>query len=183
MKGVIFIELLEMVDEAYGPNMTEAIIEKANLPSGGAYTSIGTYEHTEAVALVTARSRSTSTCPKLLLKAFGNRVMSRFELEHNQMFSCVKDLFGFLERVDGYIHTDVRRLYPDATLPKIRARRHGEDQLELTYRSCGQMGDLAEGLLEGAIHHYCDNHTLQRTDNRNEGDEQCVTFMLSRTAN
>ena len=43
MKGIVFTEFLEMVEEKYGLEMVDDIIENANLQSHGAYTSVGTY--------------------------------------------------------------------------------------------------------------------------------------------
>jgi len=59
MKGVVFTELLKMVEEAHGLDMVDTIIEKSDLPSGGIYTAVGTYDHTEAVSLVVNLSEET----------------------------------------------------------------------------------------------------------------------------
>ena len=45
MKGVIFTEFLEMVESHFSPEMADRIITAARLPSGGAYTAVGTYDH------------------------------------------------------------------------------------------------------------------------------------------
>jgi len=44
MKGIIFTEFLEMVEDRFSPEIADRIIEAADLPSGGAYTAIGTYD-------------------------------------------------------------------------------------------------------------------------------------------
>lgn len=45
MKGIIFTEFLDMVDEQFGFEVTEHIIEKAKhqLSTGGSYSAVGTY--------------------------------------------------------------------------------------------------------------------------------------------
>ena len=51
MKGVVFTEFLDMVADRFSPDMVEDIIDDAQLPSGGAYTAVGTYPHEEMVAM------------------------------------------------------------------------------------------------------------------------------------
>ncbi|MCX7200840.1 MAG: hypothetical protein NTV17_00650 [Burkholderiales bacterium] len=41
MKGMIFTEFLELVERTYSPEMADDLIDASNLPSGGAYTSVG----------------------------------------------------------------------------------------------------------------------------------------------
>ena len=52
MKGVVFTELLEMVEQKFGYQTVESIIQKSEWPNKGAYTSIGTYNFSEIGALV-----------------------------------------------------------------------------------------------------------------------------------
>jgi hypothetical protein len=47
MKGVVFTEFLEMVEDRFSPDMADRIIEGAGLASGGVYTTVGTYDHRE----------------------------------------------------------------------------------------------------------------------------------------
>ena len=51
MKGVIFTEFLGMVADRFSEDMVDDIIEASDLPSGGAYTAVGIYDHGEIVAL------------------------------------------------------------------------------------------------------------------------------------
>ena len=39
IKGLLFTELLEMVEDSFSPELADRIIEDADLPSGGVYTS------------------------------------------------------------------------------------------------------------------------------------------------
>ncbi|MBA1333177.1 heme transporter CcmB, partial [Candidatus Endoriftia persephone str. Guaymas] len=44
MKGIVFSKFIEFVEERFSPEMADDIIESSDLPSGGAYTSVGTYD-------------------------------------------------------------------------------------------------------------------------------------------
>jgi|TARA_B110000908_G_scaffold27527_1_gene32300 hypothetical protein len=47
MKGIIFTEFLDLVEEKFGLGMVDKIIYQSNLASEGIYTSIGTYNFSE----------------------------------------------------------------------------------------------------------------------------------------
>lgn len=47
MKGIIFTEFLEMVEDRFSPEIADRIIEASDLPSRGVYTAVGTYDHTD----------------------------------------------------------------------------------------------------------------------------------------
>ncbi len=53
MKGMVFTEFLEMVEDRFSPEIADRIITASDLRSGGAYTAVGTYEHSEMIQLVT----------------------------------------------------------------------------------------------------------------------------------
>ena len=54
MKGIVFTEFLEMVEDRFSLDMVDDLIDDCDLPSGGVYTAVGTYSHEEIVALVSA---------------------------------------------------------------------------------------------------------------------------------
>ena len=71
MKGIVFKEFIGMVESAFGEETVEKIIDKSNLESEGAYTSVGTYDHGEILQLVTHLSEECSTSVPDLVKTFG----------------------------------------------------------------------------------------------------------------
>ncbi|MCB1473081.1 MAG: heme NO-binding domain-containing protein [Rhodobiaceae bacterium] len=178
MKGIVFTEFLEMVDSCMSPEMTEKLIDQCNLPSGGAYTTVGTYDHAEIIALVGALSRETGMPVSDLVRAFGAHLFSRFVALYPKFFE-VEDLFAFLESIDSRVHVDVRKLYPDAELPRVECSRAHDNHLAVHYRSGRAMGDLAEGLISSAIEHFGEDVALERQD-LSGGAEQYVRFDLVR---
>lgn len=167
-----------MVDIKFGPNVTEMIISQSDLPSGGAYTSVGTYDHAEIVALVVNLSKHTQLEVGQLVFTFGEHLLGRFAALYPGFFTEAQDLLHFLSSVDSYIHKEVRKLYPDAKLPNIATKAHADGSFELVYQSDRMMGDLAEGLIKGAIAHFGNGYSCARTDHPDEGGRQCVTFLL-----
>ena len=132
------------------------------MESGGSYTAVGTYPHAEMVQLVTQLSASTQMEVPELLKAYGNHLFSTFVKGYGHFFQDVPDGFTFLERIEGYIHVEVRKLYPDAELPQFSHVRRNDHLLELTYTSERRMSDFAEGLLEACGRYFDERWNISK---------------------
>ena len=70
MKGIVFTEFFEMVEQKFDYTMVDKLLANTELPSGGIYTSVGTYSHTEMVSLVVKLSQETSIPIPDLLRVF-----------------------------------------------------------------------------------------------------------------
>ena len=164
MKGIVFTEFLEMVESKFSYEVTENIIEAAKLPSGGVYTAVGTYDHAEIVALVTHLSRATNIAVPDLLHAFGHHLLYRFAAGYPQFFEGITSSLDFMQRVDGYIHVEVRKLYPEAQLPTLECETPSPGVLKVTYRSNRPFADLADGLIAGCVDYFGDKVSVTRED-------------------
>ncbi|MDX1908706.1 MAG: heme NO-binding domain-containing protein [Bacteroidia bacterium] len=179
MKGIVFTEFLEMVEDRFGFDVADDIIQQAQLPSGGVYTAVGTYEYTEMVSLVVNLSKATGIAVPDLLKAYGQHLFGRFVIGYGHFFAQVPDTFAFLSRIDNYIHVEVRKLYPDAELPRFDISQPEADRLEMLYRSSRGLADFGEGLLMGCIAHFQENIHIERENLKPDQTE--VRFSLIRT--
>lgn len=164
MKGIVFTEFLEMVEEKFSMQTLDRIIEDAALPNGGAYTGVGTYDHHEMVRLVSSLSATTQVPVPELLRGFGQHLFGRFVQGYPQFFCTSNDAFTFLLGIENRIHTEVRKLYPDAELPRFDCRTPDPEHLIMDYRSDRGFGDLAEGLILGCIRHFGESIDLSRQD-------------------
>jgi hypothetical protein len=154
MKGIVFTEFLEMVEDKFSPEMADRIIEQAHLPSGGIYTAVGTYDHREMIELVSHLSGETGVAAAELMRSFGMHLFERFYEMYPIYFDRVSSSFDFLRRIEGYIHVEVRKLYPEAELPSFACDTPRPGRLRLTYRSARPFAVLAEGLVRGCVAHY-----------------------------
>lgn len=179
MKGVVFVEFMDLVETRMGLDMLDHIITEADLPNDGAYTSVGTYDHAELVRLLAALSKATGTAVPALILLFGEHLFHRFYLNYPTLFSDGDTSFGFLTRIDSVIHVEVRKLYPDAELPKLSCWHPAERELIILYSSPRGLGDLAEGLIRGCIAHFGEQVSVARTDLEKEGGLHRVRFHLS----
>ncbi|MDQ5769257.1 heme NO-binding domain-containing protein [Thiothrix subterranea] len=154
MKGLVFTEFLDMVEQQFSANMVDDIIEASDLPSGGAYTAVGTYSHSEIVTLVQQLAIRTGIAVPELIKAFGHYFFGRFVALYPSFFTAAPDVFDFLDSIENHVHVEVLKLYPDAQLPTFETQREGSDKLIMIYRSKHPFATLAAGLIEGCLAHY-----------------------------
>ena len=177
MKGIVFTEFLDMVEQEFGYEVVDHIIEHSDLPSKGIYTSIGTYHHSEIVALLTNLSKKTELDPQALLKSFGGYLFDTFLKQYPQFFEAHGHAFQFLESIDNHIHVEVKKLYPEATLPKFETETSEGGDLVMTYTSERKMASLALGLIEKSMAHY--GHKSSIDMQRIEEDGSVVKFTIS----
>ncbi len=181
MKGLVFTEFLEMVETHFSPEIAERIIDASALPSGRIYTTLGTYDHDEIVQLVTHLSEETKISVPDLLFTFGKYLFGQFVANHPWALDGVESSLDFLQNVHDYIHVEVRKLYPDAELPRFDYDTSKAGRLIMHYRSTRPLADLAHGLIVGCIEHYGEKIDLQR-QNLFDETETSVRFVLTKQA-
>ncbi len=168
MKGVVFTEFLELVEDKFSPDIADNIIEASNLESQGAYTSLGTYSHDEMIQLVSHLSEQTDIPIPDLIRSFGEHLFTRFSINYPYFFEDIHHPFDFLKNLEDYIHVEVRKLYPDAELPKFDYETPAPNCLVMVYSSSRPFGDLAEGLINGCIKHFEKPVSVCRDDLEND---------------
>lgn len=178
MKGFIFTGFLEMVEEKYGFVVVDNVLKNSQLSTGGVYTAVGTYPFDELVGLVVSLSKEVNTPPNLLLKAFSHYFFEIIKVKYTPFFEKAVDTFEMFEKLDSYIHPEVKKLYPQADLPKFDATRVTQNTLELIYSSDKMMADFAEGLMEKCAEYFQEDITIERTNLDEEGKK--VRFLIIR---
>lgn len=176
MKGIIFTEFVDMVEQHFGYEVVDQIIETSDLNSGGSYTAVGTYDHSEIVQLVRQLHLKTQIPLNELMRTFGSHLHKTFTAGYHHFFEAYSSSREFLESVDKYIHREVRKLYPDAELPKFETSRPDDNTLEMTYISERKMSQLALGLIEESIAYYNERAEIKMESLDEEG--QRVRFVI-----
>ena len=162
MKGVIFTEFLGLVEEKWDADMVDDIIEACDLPSGGAYTAVGTYDHREIVALVGELSTRSGVPVPDLLQVYGKHLFGTLAKSYPSFVEPRDSALDFLESVESYIHVEVLKLYPDAELPSFDCERISPAELVMIYRSNRHLDDVCHGLIDGALVHFNTTATIER---------------------
>ena len=179
MKGIIFREFIDYAEDAFGLEVVDKILSAGNLPSGGAYTSVGTYDSAELAQMLSHLAELKGVPSVKLLRGFGEHLFRRLAQAYSNMVDRADSAFGLLKNVDSYIHVEVRKLYPDAELPVFTHELEGPDRMKLVYRSARALADLAEGLIRGCAAHFGENIELVRKD-LGDGSGRHVCFSLKR---
>lgn len=164
MKGIVFSEFIEMVEEQFSPEIADRMIDAAQLPSGGAYTAVGTYSHEEMLALITELSRLTDVPVAQLVHAYGRHLFRRFTQLYPAFFDGVPTAFDFLASIENHVHLEVRKLYPDAELPRFDTPESDARHMVMVYESRRPFAALAGGLIDGCLAHYGEAATVTTTD-------------------
>ena len=179
MKGVVFTEFIEMVEDTFSPTIADEMIDTARLASEGAYTSVGTYDHAEMVELVTRLSKITGIDVTTLLHKYGEYLFKVFVRGFPTFFEGANSAFDLLKTVDDHIHVEVRKLYPDAELPVFEYEEPADNILIMRYSSPRGFSFLAQGLIYGCVSHYGEEIEVLQND-LSGGHGTKVEFTLTR---
>jgi hypothetical protein len=178
MKGVVFTEFLGFVSARWGEDMVDDIIDDAQpLASGGAYTTVGTYPHAEMDALSGALAARAGIARGTLMRDFGAHLAASFATNYPEFFARAGNYFDFLESVEGHIHVEVRKLYPDAELPTFTVERRTPTRLVMLYRSPRRLSALGEGLIAGCARRFGVDARVH-AEAADGGDMQAVRFTV-----
>jgi Haem-NO-binding len=162
VKGLVFTEFLDLVETEFGLEIADSILENLKSETGGAYTTVGTYDHSELLQMVGSLSELTNIAVPDLVRTFGTHLFGRFAVVFPAYCDGADSTFQFLRIVEGLIHQEVRRLYPDAELPNLDCEVLSADSIAVEYRSSRPFADLAHGMILGCIAHYGETISVER---------------------
>ncbi|MDT0584056.1 heme NO-binding domain-containing protein [Brumicola blandensis] len=166
MKGIVFTEFSTMVESLFGEDMLDDLLDATDPASGGAYTSVGTYDHKELVDMVVELHNRTDVPVAKLIYTFGEHLGRTFSEKFSSFFEEAGNTLAFLKQIDNHIHVEVRKLYPDAELPGFSYTEPStpNEPFELHYSSTRGFADLAEGLIQSTSSYYNEKFELKRKD-------------------
>ncbi len=177
MKGIVFTEFLEMVEQQFGLETVDTIIENSNLPSQGAYTAVGTYEFSEMLQLVSHLSATTNMAVNDLLYAFGLYLFDSLLKAHPEVVSSYKNPLGLLYSIENHIHVHVKKLYPDAELPTFKILEKTDNSLVMVYASSRGLYALANGLIVKTFEHFNTSANVEMELLNEQGTEVKFTIV------
>lgn len=171
MKGIVFTELLEMIEDRFGYGLVDQVLTETDLPSGGIYTTVGTYDHAEMVQIVRKLSQKTGLSIPELLRAYGRYMFVAFTRSYRPFVERSESAFDLLSSVQHYIHVEVRKLYPDAELPHFAVEQPNDRHLIMRYESERKLSDFAHGMIESCLAHFGETATITKTNLVDDGSQ------------
>ena len=154
MKGIVFTEFLDLVEERFGLEMVDAIISQSKLESKGVYTSIGTYSFSELLQLLQNLKIQTGISIDNLLLIYGEHFFSVIETNYKDLLSSYNDPIEMLASIENHIHVEVRKIYNDAELPTFIIKEKTKKTLILIYKSSRSMHHFGLGLMNKTFEHF-----------------------------
>ncbi|BAO75956.1 heme NO-binding domain-containing protein [Winogradskyella sp. PG-2] len=147
MKGMIFTEFLELVEEKFGLVMVDKIINQSNLDSEGIYTAVGTYEFSDMLQLLTHLSNNTDISIDDLLLVYSEHLFKALLKTHPNLVDHYKDPMDLLASIENHIHVEVQKIYPEAQLPTFEIEDRTETKMIMIYKSDKALYMLGKGLM------------------------------------
>ena len=108
MKGIVFTKLFDMIEESYGFEVVEQLITNPLLSTGGAYTSVGTYQCSELITILEDLHKITGTPIDELLEVYGFYLFPSLMTLLPKMRHRFTNTFELMSSVDSIIHVQVK---------------------------------------------------------------------------
>ncbi len=178
MKGIVFTEFLDLVEDKFGLEMVDGIIQKSTLESGGVYTSIGTYKFSEMLQLLQHLSADTGISIDDLLLVYAEHFFSVLEESYPGLLATYSDPIEMLASIEDHIHVEVRKIYPDAELPTFDVLEKTENSLVMIYKSSRAMHHFGLGLMNKTFEHFNSTATIELEKIKDDGTE--VKFIVNK---
>ena len=178
MKGIVFTEFLDLVEEKFGLEMVDAIISQSKLESEGVYTSIGTYSFSELLQLLQNLQTKTGISIDNLLLIYGEHFFSVIETNYKDLLSSYNDPIEMLASIENHIHVEVRKIYTDAELPTFIIKEKTKKTLILIYKSSRSMHHFGLGLMNKTFEHFNSKATIILEKIKKDGTE--VKFIITK---
>jgi len=178
MKGIVFTEFLDLVEEKFGLEMVDAIISQSKLESKGVYTSIGTYSFSELLQLLQNLQTKTGISIDNLLLIYGEHFFSVIETNYKDLLSSYNDPIEMLASINNHIHVEVRKIYNDAELPTFIIKEKTKQTLILIYKSSRSMHHFGLGLMNKTFEHFNSKATIVLEKIKKDGTE--VKFIITK---
>ncbi|MFD2542785.1 heme NO-binding domain-containing protein [Lacinutrix gracilariae] len=176
MKGIVFTEFLELVEDKFGLKMVDTIISNSNLESEGVYTAVGTYSFSEMLQLLQHLSENTGISIDNLLLVYAEHFFSVIERSYPGLLATYKDPIEMISSIENHIHVEVRKIYPDAELPTFEVTNKTENSLVMIYKSSRAMHHFGLGLMNKTFEHFNATATIDLEKIKEDGTE--VRFVI-----
>ena len=180
MKGIVFTEFLDLVEDKFGLEMVDKIINQSQLESQGIYTSIGTYSFSEMLQLLQNLSSNTGISIDNLLLVYAEHFFTVIEDSYPGLLSTYKDPIEMLASIENHIHVEVRKIYPDAELPTFIVEEKKQNSLIMVYKSSRAMHHFGLGLMNKTFEHFKAKATIVLEKIKEDGTE--VRFLIHKVS-
>ncbi|MBJ2175406.1 heme NO-binding domain-containing protein [Aureibaculum sp. A20] len=176
MKGIVFTEFLDLVEDKFGLEMVDKIINESDLESNGAYTAVGTYSFSEMLQLLQHLSKNTGISIDDLLLVYAEHFFAVLADSYPGLIEKYNDPIEMLASIENHIHIEVRKIYPDAELPTFEILERTDNSLIMIYKSSRAMHYFGLGLMNKTFEHFNSSATIDLEKIKEDGTEVKFTI-------
>jgi hypothetical protein len=151
MKGYIFTEFLEMVEDRYGFVLMDRIILNANLESDGVYTSVGSYPQKELIELMKQLSIEIKEDIKTIMMYTGERIYNTSLNTFNKKLLLLEMNFPFIERLKNYLTNECRSIFNNDEILNVKFTSEENSLIAHFEFKEVETSLLMEGIIKGCI--------------------------------
>lgn len=175
MKGSIFKLFEHYVDATYGPDSFDTLLDTTELETAEPFVGPGDYPATDLVALVTTACGTHQVELADLLRGFGRHAFPMLAESVPSLLEGLDTPRKFLTSLESVIHTEVRKLDPNANPAQFSIPNPDDEVIRFRYQSDLGLFPLVEGFLDGLAAWYGEpvEHRIDDIDGTN------ATFLVS----
>lgn len=175
MKGIIFTTFEAFVTDTFGAEVYEDILDETDLITTEPFVGPGTYPEADLIALVTTAVNKLGISVDDALAAFGTYSFPKLAAAVPQLMEGLHDAREFFTKLESVIHTEVRKLDPEANPARFRVENTGDSTMLMHYDSPLGLFALVGGFIDGVGEWYGEQiiHEVVSTDGTN------ATFALT----
>lgn len=154
MKGIIFNLLEDFIVEKLGEEKYEDIVAGAGLKTQEPFVGPGIYPDEDLAAILNGAVEEMGIAMHEALRMFGRHCFPKLAARFSAFTEGCPHPKRFLMTVNSTIHTEVKKLYPDATPPTLTYDDPAPDRLIVRYDSGRRLCKFMEGLIDGVSDYY-----------------------------
>jgi predicted hydrocarbon binding protein len=173
MRGLIFTTLLDMLEDNYGIQTVNEVLESCDFSHQGAFTAGGDYPDTEIESLLKAIETKTGIGREDALHSFGLYMFENLKLKFGAIIDPFESAKELLANVDNVIHHEVMKLYPNKSLVVFEYEDTSAETLIMVYKSKRKMCSLATGLIHAVGNHFETKININHEYCMLKGDQSC----------
>jgi hypothetical protein len=150
MKGVVFTELVGFLEARYGTAFADTVLEAANLPNQGGFTSVGNYSSALALQIIETAADMAHETHADFCADYGSYLYARLAQQFPTIVGAYGTAEAMLAHISSHIHAEVSILYPDARPPRVTTQVDGDSTI-VHYESHRPLAHLAFGLIRQCL--------------------------------
>lgn len=154
MLGIVFTSLIDMLETEASPDFANEVMSQARLSGVRDYAVAKNYPYEHMQRMVEVLVERTGKSANALLHEIGRYLFARLADDYRELLIEQEGLLNLLTWVDSELDDRVKKVNPDATIPRFTVLSRTDTAMRLHYYSTRDLHALAEGVMDAAAEFY-----------------------------